>query len=141
MADVGLTHIALPVTNLDTSIAFYQRYAGLRVAHRRADPTTNLGVVWLTDGRRPFVIVLIEGAVHVPLTAPSHLGIACATRAEVDRLAAQAKAEGCWRDGPTDWGPPVGYWAYLADPDGHAVELSYGQDVEVAVHKLAGASG
>ena len=27
MADVGLTHIALPVTNLDTSISFYEKYA------------------------------------------------------------------------------------------------------------------
>jgi hypothetical protein len=28
---------------------------------------------------------------------------------------------------------PVGYWALLRDPDGHALELSYGQEVGLTV--------
>jgi len=36
-------------------------------------------------------------------------------------------------DGPTDSGPPVGYWAFLRDPDGHTLEVSYGQEVETTV--------
>ena len=35
--------------------------------------------------------------------------------------------------GPFDDGPPVGYWAYVVDPDGHNLEISYGQEVGLAV--------
>ena len=124
MTDVGLTHVALAVTDLDVSIAFYAKYAGMEVVHRRST------VVWLSDRTRPFVIVLAKQAVvEHPLLPFSHLGVACATRAEVDRLAEQAKNEDCLIGGPMDSGPPVGYWAVLPDPDGNTLELSHGQDV------------
>ena len=35
--------------------------------------------------------------------------------------------------GPYDEGPPVGYWAIIVDPDGHNLELSFGQEVEFSV--------
>ncbi|MFQ5418328.1 MAG: VOC family protein, partial [Myxococcota bacterium] len=54
MTDVGLTHVALEVSDLDASIAFYESYAGMHVVHRRPQ------VVWLSDKTRPFVIVLLE---------------------------------------------------------------------------------
>jgi catechol 2,3-dioxygenase-like lactoylglutathione lyase family enzyme len=133
--DVGLTHIALVVRDLDTSIAFYARYAGTHVVHRRATPTG--GVAWIGDLTRPFVIVLAQGPALEPGLGPfAHLGVACATREDLDRLAAQAAAEGCLRLGPTDSGPPVGYWAFLADPDGHTLELSHGQEVAFAVDQV-----
>jgi hypothetical protein len=34
---------------------------------------------------------------------------------------------------PIDAGDPVGYVARIADPDGHSLELSYGQEVGLAV--------
>jgi hypothetical protein len=34
---------------------------------------------------------------------------------------------------PIDAGDPVGYVAHIADPDGHSLELSYGQEVGLAV--------
>ena len=33
MPDVGLTHIALPVTDLEASLQFYETYANMRVVH------------------------------------------------------------------------------------------------------------
>ena len=42
-------------------------------------------------------------------------------------------AQGRAVSGPYDSGPPVGYWAIIADPDGHNLELSYGQEVGVTV--------
>jgi len=51
----------------------------------------------------------------------------------VDRLCAQARAEKRLVSGPEDYGPPVGYWAFLSDPDGHTLEISHGQDVGLAV--------
>ena len=62
-----------------------------------------------------------------------HMGVGCASRAEVDRRCALARAQGCLWRGPTDYGPPVGYWAFLTDPDGHTLELSYGQEVGLTV--------
>jgi catechol 2,3-dioxygenase-like lactoylglutathione lyase family enzyme len=132
--DVGLTHIALPVTDIAASVAFYERYAAMRVVHRRVDPTEQHEVVWLSDGTRPFVIVLIQSErVASPLLPIAHLGVGCAARADVDRLAAQAHSEGRSVWGPTDSPPPVGYWALIADPDGHTLELSHGQEVALTV--------
>jgi catechol 2,3-dioxygenase-like lactoylglutathione lyase family enzyme len=132
--DLGLTHVALPITNRAASVDFYTRYAGMRVVHERKDPGDGRSVVWLSDGTRPFVIVLIESErVASPLLPLAHLGVACASRADVDRLAAQARAEGRAVWGPTDSPPPVGYWALIADPDAHTLELSHGQEVALAV--------
>jgi len=141
MPDVGLTHIALTVTDVDRSIAFYTRYAGMRVVHRRTDGESGRTVVWISDGTRPFAIVLITASpVHAVLSPWTHLGVACANRADVDRLCDEARREGVLIDGPSDSGPPVGYWAFLRDPDGHTLELSYGQEVEHTVRRETGAT-
>ncbi len=130
--DVGLTHIALPVTNLEASIAFYFKYAKMQVVHRRRE------VVWLSDRTRPFVIVLMESPeVPFPLTPFAHLGVACRSTEEIDALCAAARGEECLVAGPMDYGPPVGYWAFLRDPDGHTLELSFGQEVGLTVRDSA----
>jgi catechol 2,3-dioxygenase-like lactoylglutathione lyase family enzyme len=133
VSDLGLTHVALPVADIDRSVAFYARYAAMQVVHERADSASGKRVVWLSDRTRPFAVVLIEadhaGAVLRPF---AHLGVGCASRAEVDRLCRMAHAEGVLLEGPHDHGPPVGYWALLRDPDGNALELSPGQEVGLA---------
>jgi catechol 2,3-dioxygenase-like lactoylglutathione lyase family enzyme len=134
MSDLGLTHIALPIANVDRSVAFYAKYARMQVVHRRADPTTGAEVVWLSDLTRPFVIVLIEvPAVEDRLAGLAHLGVGCESREEVDRLCDEARAEGRLKMGPEDYGYPVGYWAFISDPDGHTLEVSYGQEVGLTV--------
>ena len=133
MPDIGLTHLALPVSNLDASIAFYAKYAAMQVVHRRpreTDPARE--IAWLSDLTRPFVIVLAEMTVEHPLGPFAHLGVACESREAVDQLAEQAKRDGCYRDGPQELGP-AGYLVNLSDPDGHTLELSYGQEVGLAV--------
>lgn len=126
--DVGLTHVALPVSDLEQSAGFYARFARMQVVHRRE------GVLWLSDKTRPFVIVLVQvEEVEHPLLPFAHLGVACASRDEVDRLCGLARAEERLAAGPLDYGPPVGYWAFIRDPDGHTLELSHGQDVGLTV--------
>jgi catechol 2,3-dioxygenase-like lactoylglutathione lyase family enzyme len=134
--DLGLTHVALPVTDVDASVDFYRRYADMEVVHRRHDDETDTTVVWVSDRTRPFVIVLIEqAAVGGGLTGFAHLGVGCATRDEVDRRCATAGKEGRSVLGPLDSGYPVGYWAMITDPDGHNLELSYGQEVGLTVER------
>ena len=103
----------------------------MQVVHRRVDH--GVGVIWLSDLTRPFVIVLLQTDVTHVLGGWAHLGVAVKSRDEVDRLVADAIAEGLTVSGPYDEGPPVGYWAIIADPDGHHLELSFGQEVGVTV--------
>ncbi|MCZ7534575.1 MAG: VOC family protein [Acidimicrobiia bacterium] len=136
--DVGATHVALPVNDLDRSIDFYERFASMRVVHRRADPPSNRGVAWLSDLTRPFVLVFItapeaDGA----LTGWAHLGVGVESRDEVDRLVALARSEQRAVQGPTDSGYPVGYWAFIEDPDGNNLEISFGQEVGLTVEEHA----
>jgi catechol 2,3-dioxygenase-like lactoylglutathione lyase family enzyme len=134
MSDVGFTHIALTVSDIDQSITFYAKYAGMKVVHRRVDSTTQTDVAWISDLTRPFVIVLIKVMqVNNTLLPASHLGVACQSREQVDDLCQEAQSKGLLIEGPHDWGPPVGYWAFLRDPDGHTLELSYGQEISFTV--------
>jgi catechol 2,3-dioxygenase-like lactoylglutathione lyase family enzyme len=138
VTDIGLTHVALTATDIDRSLTFYATYAGMRVVHRRQDTDSGSDVAWITDGTRPFVIVLIQVAeVGTRLRALAHLGVGCPTRERVDELCARAREEGVLLDGPTDSGPPVGYWAFLSDPDGHTLELSFGQEIGLTVASAA----
>ncbi len=134
MNDIGFTHIALQVTNMERSIAFYSRYAGMEPVHRRVDAGSGVRVVWISDRTRPFALVLVESARLDTVLAPfAHLGVGCRSRAEVDRLCAIAREEGVLVREPKDSGYPVGYWAFLRDPDGHTLELTYGQEVGLTV--------
>lgn len=134
MVDLGLTHIALPVADVERSIAFYGAYAAMEVIHRRIDQATGVNVVWLSDHTRPFAIVLIEQDSVRPLLTPfAHLGVGCESREVVDALCDLARQEGCLLQAPQDSGYPIGYWAFLRDPDGHTLELSYGQEIGLTV--------
>ena len=145
MSDRGLTHVAFVVGDLDASIAFYGTYAAMKPVHQRTEPGTGARVAWVTDGTRPFVLVLIEAPAFVPrrrllsrvvsrLLPPfSHLGVACDSREDIDALCARARDAGVRCSGPKDMEPPVGYVAFLHDPDGNVLELSFGQEVAFTV--------
>ena len=134
--DLGLTHIALPVTDLDRSIQFYAVYAQMQVIHRRIDAETGVAVVWLSDRTRPFVIVLIQtNSVQSVLSPLAHLGVGCQSREFIDDLCDKAKQEGVLLQEPKDSGYPIGYWAFLRDPDGNTLELSYGQEIGLTVEQ------
>ena len=130
MADIGLTHVALPVRSLTASAAFYAKYAAMHVVHRRP------GVIWLSDRTRPFALVLIETSNEIkPLLPMAHLGVGVRSRDEVDRLCRLAREEQCLAREPEDAGPPVGYWALIRDPDRHTLEVAFGQELG---HAIAG---
>ncbi|MFB2967862.1 VOC family protein [Aerosakkonema sp. BLCC-F183] len=136
MIDIGLTHIALPVSDIEQSINFYATYAQMQVIHRRIDAGRGVAVAWLSDRTRPFAIVLIQTDSVDPILSPfAHLGVGCHNRESMDALCEKARQEGVLIEEPKDSGPPVGYWAFLRDPDGHTLELSYGQEIGLTVDR------
>ena len=139
-----LTHIALPVRDLDATLAFYAKYTKLVNIHERQDPETGLRTAWLanardvTDAGARFVIVLIHGKLPTKITGDikeqygflksiSHLGISVESRAEVDRLAQLAREDGCLLLGPMYRNEVVGYICVVTDPDGNNLEFSVEQ--------------
>ncbi len=139
-----LTHIALPVRDLDATLAFFTKYTTLVNIHERVDPDSGMRSVWLANQRdvttaaARFVIVLIYGKLPTKITGDikeeygflrsiSHLGISLESREEVDRVAAMAKADGCLLLGPLYRNEVVGYICIITDPDGNNVEFSVEQ--------------
>ncbi|MEQ1873437.1 MAG: VOC family protein [Ilumatobacteraceae bacterium] len=140
-----LTHVALPVRDLDATLAFYAKYTTLLKIHERRDPITGAPSAWLANerditgpGAARFVIVLIGGGLNTDITGDikeeygflrsiSHLGISLNSREEVDQIAAMAKDEGCLLLGPMYTDEVVGYICVITDPDGNNVEFSVEQ--------------
>jgi len=138
MIDIGLTHIALPVADVERSIKFYVTYAAMQIVHQRIDEESGAAVVWLCDRTRPFVIVLIQTtSVQSVLSPLAHLGIGCKSRESMDSLCEIARQEGVLIQEPKDSGYPIGYWTFLRDPDGHTLELSYGQEIGLITEQIS----
>ena len=153
MRDRSFIHLAIVVSDLEASIAFYERYAGLRVVHRRHDRGGG-ETAWMNDGARPFVLVLvahvrrsglrlvlrrIARAIALFVARPAHLGISCASREEVEARCREAAREGCLLTPANDAGPVVGFYGMLSDPDGYNLELSHGQEVGMTPEPDGGA--
>jgi hypothetical protein len=62
------------------------------------------------------------------IVASAHIDFTCSSHTKVKRIAEMAKAEGILEHGPCEEGWPGGYCAYITDPSGHSVEISYNQE-------------
>lgn len=129
------THIALPVNDIPTSVAWYETFTPLRAIDVRRDADGD--AAWLAHPEpadHPFVVVLVSfdatrGTPQRQLGPFGHLGIEMPTPADVDAVAAAGRETGCLVWEPSQQPPPVGYVCALADPDGNVVEFSYDQGV------------
>jgi len=126
-----LTHLGMPVTDLDTSVAFYEKWAGMKLQGHLNDPMGVRGAR-MAQKANGFVLSLLVGPMPMPMPGVMHLGLECATKAEVDKIAADAKAAGILTFGPVDSGGELGYQAYITDPDGNNIEFAFGQKVGLA---------
>jgi predicted lactoylglutathione lyase len=124
--DRRVSLITLGVADLGASRAFYERL-GLA-----ASPASNADVAFFQlDGMALALFgraALAEDA-HVANSQPGFSGITIAqnqhSKAEVDRIMAEAKAAGATILKPAQdvfWG---GYCGYFSDPDGHLWEIAW----------------
>jgi len=125
-ATAHLSHIGIPVTDLAKSIAFYEKWAGMKVQER---PNDSIKGARLAQKAGDFTLSLLELPVQQALPMPGvmHLGLDCASKAQVDKIAADAKKAGILITGPVDSGTDLGYQTYISDPDGNSIEFSFGQ--------------
>lgn len=135
-----LTHLALHVRDLDACIDFYERFCGMHVIHQRGAAADR--IVWMTEPGREteLIFVLLPGG---PGRQPAagdygHLGFALDSREAVDTIADRGRAAGCLVWEPRQEPYPVGYYCGLRDPDGNAVEFSYGQPLGPGAEDKAG---
>jgi catechol 2,3-dioxygenase-like lactoylglutathione lyase family enzyme len=138
------THVALPVSDIDASVDWYEANTPLRTLSRMADEHGRSA--WLAhEGQvdNPFVLVLVmfdaDAGRLQPLLRPfGHLGFELPTRADVDAMADRGRAMGCLTWEPTELPFPVGYVCALHDPDGNVVEYSFDQGVFAKVQEVWG---
>jgi lactoylglutathione lyase len=142
------THIALRVSDIDASIAWYQEFTPLELLEKRQD---DMGFgAWLGESDsadRPFILVLAQ---FLPDTDPfkdfpkevltpfAHLGVEVPTRQALEASAAKAEAAGCLAMPPTQMPPPIGYVCMMRDPDGNMIELSFDQGVYATAKRIWG---
>ncbi|MCB1000886.1 MAG: VOC family protein [Acidimicrobiales bacterium] len=133
---VRWTHIALPSTDIDASIRWYEAFTPLRLLDRREDADGYgawLGHPDMAD--KPFILVLVsffkdQDKGPQPIMAPfAHIGMEMPTKEAVDAIAEQGKAAGCLAWPPTLMPDPIGYICALTDPDGNMIEFSFDQGV------------
>ncbi len=142
------THVALRVSDIDATIAWYRTYTTLELLDRREDEHGYGAWLGHTDaGEFPFVLVLAQffdghdptGTTEFARLGPfAHLGIELPERADVDAIAARAEADGCLAMPAQQLPDPVGYVCMLADPDGNLVEFSFDQGVYEKVREVWG---
>ena len=139
------THIALPSTDIDKSIAWYEKYTPLKLLDRRED-ADGYGA-WLghdDKADKPFILVLVAfhkdfGNGPLPIMAPfAHIGIEVTSRQDIDDIAESAEGEGCLFWPPTQMPAPIGYICALKDPDGNVIEFSYDQGVYAKAQEVWG---
>ena len=139
------THIALPSTNIDKSIAWYEKFTPLKLLDRRED-ADGYGA-WLghdDQADKPFILVLVsffrdQDKGQQPIMAPfAHIGIELTSRAEVEKIAKMGEEDGCLAWAPQDMPPPIGYICALKDPDGNMIEFSYDQGVYAKAQEVWG---
>jgi catechol 2,3-dioxygenase-like lactoylglutathione lyase family enzyme len=139
-----LTHLALPASDIDRAIAWYEAFTPLRLLERREEPTG--GACWLASPEatdKPFILVLVTYPEYrekprAVLKPFAHLGIEMPSRADVDTVAAKAEAAGCLAWPTRDLPDPIGYVCAASDPDGNLIEFSHNQGVYDAFHRKWG---
>ncbi len=138
------THIALRVTDMDSTLSWYTKFTPMELLDEREDQTGRGAWLGMPEPDNPFILVLAQfspeldpfkGIPKATLAPFAHLGIEMPTQHDVDAIAEQGSEAGCLAMPPTMMPPPIGYICMLRDPDGNMVEFSWDQGVYVTARQ------
>jgi lactoylglutathione lyase len=113
-------HFNFNVTDIERSIAFYDKALGLKVAHRKEAPDGSFALIYLTDGITGFSLELTwlrdhpqpydlgESEFHLCLRVPG----------DYDEVREHHRRMGCICFENTDMG-----LYFIEDPDGYWIEI------------------
>ena len=123
-----LLHTMLPVTDLDASVRFYVEGAGMKVLYRApANEFSRAEAVFVGFGGADEGNALIELVRYLDHEGPYSHGTGachiCIGVADVPAMSAKLVALGA-RVVPKKVSRPPSVLQFLADPDGHEIELS-----------------
>lgn len=152
LTETRWTHVALPVRDLEESIAFYEEVTPLVVVRSNED---ELGHgAWLSHRGQvdpPFILVLaqfgpelakrfdIEAGERLPILQRfGHLSLEVPSREDVDAAAAKGRRLHGLAWEPMDVGPHIGYTCAVKDPEGSTIEFAHDQAVYETVQDLWG---
>ncbi len=125
----GTSHVDLTVSDLDRSIAFYQKILDMTQLARLRSEENKFEVAYLGDPRG-MIIGLVKhdagnGAGFDPrVTGLDHLSFAVTEREQLKDWARHLESAGVAHSGVTDQ-PPFGAGLNFEDPDGIALEIYY----------------
>ena len=124
----GTSHVDLTVSDLDRSVAFYQKALGVAPLMRARVEDQKFEVAYLAEPQSGMIVGLVQhderpAAKFDPRVAGlDHLSFAVADREELHAWTAHLDAAGIAHNGYSDQ-PPIGAGLNFYDPDGIALEF------------------
>ncbi len=127
---LGLTHLALTVSDLERSFQFYHDVFGMLAVYREKK-----FIQAQTPGARD-VLVLEEGNKDVGRSGGiKHFGFRLADPRDIDRAAAAIERAGGKIKHRGEFCPGEPY-VFFTDPDGYEVEVWYESDTDTEVNRV-----
>jgi catechol 2,3-dioxygenase-like lactoylglutathione lyase family enzyme len=121
MAIIGINHVALAVTDVERTVAFYTQVVGLEVIPR---PNFGFPGAWLRIGKAPYELHIIQVESDAGVVASGSRGNHFAIQVTgLDEYPAKLAGKTPWTKGP-HLRPDGARQFFFQDPDGHTVELT-----------------
>ena len=142
------THVALRVTDVDSTIEWYTKNAYMSLLFRREDEMSRTAWLGQNDNiEKPFVLVVAEfktgkdpfdNQPYARLRPFAHFGIEMPSLESLKEAEKKIKAQKSLTTPITKMPSPIGVIFIAEDPDGNMVEFSYDQGLYSTVRQVWG---